>query len=169
MKIAIGSCNKVKVQAVCNAAEGTGCQVVSCAAQSSVSEQPIGEEETRLGAVMRAKDCLLKTDAEVGIGIEGGVFFWNDEVYLCHWGALVDRQEKLYVTNSPILLLPRHYKEDLLQGRNLDCVMHMHTGIESLGKKQGAIGYFTNNRLTREDVLTQIAKTLLGLYDFHAL
>lgn len=136
MKIAIGSCNKVKVQAVCNAVEGTVCHVVSCAAQSSVSEQPIGEEETRLGAIMRAKDSLLKTDAEVGIGIEGGVFFWNDEVYLCHRGALVDRQEKLYVTNSPILQLPRHYKADLLQGLNLDQVMHKHTGIDRSAKSK---------------------------------
>lgn len=45
--------------------------------------------------------------------------------------------------------------------------MHHSTGIESLGAKEGAIGVFTQNRLNREQVLTQMVQALLGQYYYY--
>lgn len=55
----------------------------------------------------------------------------------------------------------------LLDGKNLEDIMHHSTGIESLGAKEGAIGVFTQNRLNREQVLTQIVKALIGQYYYY--
>lgn len=38
--------------------------------------------------------------------------------------------------------------------------MHGSTGIQNLGAKEGSIRMFTENRLNREQVLTQIVKVL---------
>ena len=67
MKIAIGTTNKAKTEAV---------EVIvrkyfedplftHVKAASEVSDQPISNEETRLGAMNRAKNALILTDAEL--------------------------------------------------------------------------------------------------------
>ena len=165
--IVVGSTNPLKIQAVKNAVGNVEINVIGCSASSSVSSQPLSDEETRQGAINRAKDSLNKTNAELGIGLETGVFFLNDNVYLCNWGALVDRNENIYVTNGPIILLPNEYRKELLAGQNLEEIMHHSTGIASLGTKQGAIGIFTQNRLTREQVLTEVVKVLLAQYHYY--
>lgn len=101
--IVVGSTNVLKIQAVKNAAGHDGVNVFGYSASSNVRTQPLSEEETRQGAVNRAKDSLNKTQAELGIGLEAGIFFLNDLIYLCHWGALVDRNENVYITNGPII------------------------------------------------------------------
>lgn len=127
----------------------------------------MSDEETLRGAINRAKDCLEKTDSSIAIGLEAGIVLLQDQVYLCHWGALVDRNQNTYFTNGPLILLPAGFRKQLLEGKNLEDLMHHSTGIESLGMKEGAIGVFTHNRLNREQVLTQMVKALLGQYDYY--
>ncbi len=165
----MGSTNPLKIQSVKNAAGNIGINVIGHSAPSNVRTQPLSEEETRTGAVNRAKNSLRGTKAELGIGLEAGVFFLNDQVYLCHWGALVDRNDRVFLTNGPIILLPNEYREKLIAGQSLEEIMHHSTGIESLGKKEGAIGIFTENRLNREQVLTEIARVLLAQYSYYHL
>ena len=131
--------------------------------------QPLSEEETRQGAINRAKDSLKRTQAQLGIGLEAGIFFLNDKVYLCHWGAIVDRNENVYITNGPVILLPTAYSQELLAGQNLEDIVHRSTGIQNLGAQEGAIGIFTRGRLTREQVLTEVVKVLLGQYGYYLL
>lgn len=166
-KIAIGSTNPVKIQAVKNATHDEEIELLSCSALSGVHPQPLSDEETLRGAVNRAKDCLEKTGASLGIGLEAGVVIKENQVYLCHWGALVDRNQNTYFTNGPLILLPAEYLKPLLDGQNLEDIMHHSTGIESLGAKEGAIGVFTQNRLNREQVLTQMVKVLIGEYYYY--
>ena len=166
-KIAIGSTNPVKVQAVKNALNDETIHIVPYAALSKVRPQPLSDEETLQGAINRAKDCLEKTDAPLAIGLEAGIVFLQNQVYLCHWGAIVDRNQNIYFTNGPLILLPTDYRQALLNGQNLEDLMHHSTGIKSLGAKEGAIGIFTQNRLNREQVLTQIVKALVGQYSYY--
>ena len=167
--VAIGSTNPIKVKAVKNAFAGEDVNIVSCSASSNVRPQPLSNEETLQGAVNRAKDCLEKTDAQFAFGLEAGVTFLQGQVYLCHWGALVDRQGGVYFTNGPIILLPSSYEELLVAGQSLEEIMHSSTGIQDLGKKEGSIGIYTQGRLNREQVLTQITQVLLGQYCSYAL
>ena len=162
--VAIGSTNPIKIQAVKNVLNHDHIRIVSCLAVSHVRPQPLSDEETKQGAINRAKDCLEKTQASLAIGLEAGIVFLSAECYLCHWGALVDRKQNVYSTNGPLILLPKHYRELLLNGQNLEEIMHHSTGIQKLGAKQGAIGVFTDNRLDREQVLTHMVKVLVGQY-----
>lgn len=164
MIVAVGSTNRVKIEAVAQGLEGEAITLISHPAASQVRDQPISDEETLQGAINRAKDCLSKTQAIVAFGLEGGIVFMNDHVYLCHWGALVDRNDNLLFSNSPLLRLPDEYREGLLNGQDLDAIMANHTGIANIGKKEGAMGYFTQNRLTRSQVLAQTVKILFGQY-----
>lgn len=166
-EIAIGSTNRVKIQAVKNALNNESIQVIPCSALSNVRPQPLSDEETLQGAINRAKDCLEKTDSALAIGLEAGIAFLHDQTYLCHWGAIIDRNLNTYFTNGPLILLPDVYKEPLLDGENLEDIMHRSTGIASLGTKEGAIGVFTQNLLNREQVLTQITKALVGQYNYY--
>lgn len=166
-KIAIGSTNPVKVQAVKNAIHNEEIEILPYSALSGVRLQPLSDEETLQGAVNRAKNCLEKTDASLGIGLEAGIVIQEHLVYLCHWGALVNRNQNTYFTNGPLILLPVEYRQPLLDGKNLEDIMHQSTGIENLGAKEGAIGVFTQNRLNREQVLTQMVKALVGQYHYY--
>lgn len=165
--VAVGSTNRIKIQAAKNVLEHENIQVISCSAVSNVRPQPLSDEETLQGAINRAKDCLEKTNASHAIGLEGGVVFIHDHPYLCHWGAIVDRNLNIYFTNAPLIVLPKDYRDALLAGRDLDEIMHQSTGIAGLGAKEGAIGVFTQNRLNREQVLTQMVKALIGQYCYY--
>ncbi len=166
-EIAIGSNNPVKIQAVKNALDNDSIQLIPCSALSKVRPQPLSDEETLQGAINRAKDCLEKTKTSVAIGLEAGVIFLQDQVYLCHWGAIVDQNQNTYFTNGPLILLLSEYRKALEEGKNLEDIMHHSTGIESLGTKEGAIGVFTQNCLNREQMLTQIVKVLIGQYRYY--
>lgn len=165
--IVIGSTNPLKIKAVKNVVEPNGIRVVSYSASSGVSSQPMSEKDTRQGAINRAEDSLNNTNAEIGIGLEAGIVFLDDKVYLTHWGALVDRCGNRYISNAPIILLPSEYKKSLLAGKNLEEIMHRSTGIENLGRKEGAVGIFTDNQLTREQVSTDLVKVLLAQYQHY--
>ncbi len=166
-EIAIGSTNPIKIQAVKNAIDNEKVRVVPCSATSKVRSQPLSDEETRQGAINRAKDCLEKTESALGIGLEAGIALLEGKVYLCHWGAIVDRNQNVYCSNGPLILLPKEFEKLLLDGQCLEDIMHRAKGIEHLGTKEGAIGVFTQNRLNREQVLTQIVKALIGQYHYY--
>lgn len=161
--VAIGSKNPIKVKAVENGI-GKDFNVIPCEAISNVRHQPLSEEETLQGAIYRAKDSLKKTIASLGIGLEAGISIKNGIVYLCHWGAIVDREGRIYNTNGPQLMLPDEFLDPLQNGESLEDIMHRTTGIHKLGQKAGAIGIFTQNRLDREQVLTYMVKALMGQY-----
>ncbi|MCK4934281.1 MAG: DUF84 family protein [Simkaniaceae bacterium] len=165
--LVVGSTNPIKIQAAKNALGDTDMDVIGCPASSGARPQPLSEEETRQGAINRAKDCLLKTDADFGIGLEAGIFFLNDNIYLCHWGALVDRNENVYISNSPLILLPNEYRKPLLAGQNLGEIMHHSIGIQDLEAKEGAIGIFTENRLNCEQLLTEVVTVLLAQHHYY--
>jgi inosine/xanthosine triphosphatase len=166
IKIAIGSTNPVKIQAVKNVLDASS-EIIPCSVQSHVRPQPLSDEETLQGAINRAKNCLEQTESNLAIGLEAGVVLLQNQVYLCHWGAIVDRKQNVYFTNGPLILLPLEYRKALWEGKNLEDIMHQSTGIQCLGAKEGAIGIFTENRLNREQVLTQMVKALIGQYQYY--
>lgn len=166
-EIAIGSTNPIKIQAVKNALENENIRVVPCSAVSNVRPQPLSDEETLQGAINRAADCLEKTNADLAIGLEGGAILFQNQVYLCHWGAFVDRNHNTYFTNGPLILLPAEFREALWEGEILEDIMHHYIGIKGLGSKGGAVGIFTQNYLSREQMMTQIVKVLISQYRYY--
>lgn len=92
IKIAVGTSNKSKIQAVVDALkkcnfitthhdqEQPQFEVVGVSGvDSNVSSQPFSASETRIGALNRARGALEKCrDAEFGIGLEGGIELVED-------------------------------------------------------------------------------------------
>ena len=78
LRVAVGSCNPVKVEAVrraFTAAFGSDRAIVVNAfdVASGVADQPFGSEETRRGASNRAKTAAAIEGHHFGVGLEGGV------------------------------------------------------------------------------------------------
>ncbi|GIN88146.1 NTPase [Heyndrickxia sporothermodurans] len=168
MKIALGSTNPAKVQAVIEAFNkiDRDVSVISTQVSSEVNEQPFSDEETIKGAINRAKNAIKKENAEIGIGLEGGVTESPYGLTVCNWGALVDREKPPIIAGGARFLLPEEIAIRLRNGEELGPVMDGYVKRKNISKKEGAIGIFTNDYITREDMFLHIMTILLGQYDY---
>ncbi|CQR48172.1 Non-canonical purine NTP phosphatase [Paraliobacillus sp. PM-2] len=164
MDIIIGSQNPAKVQAVKTVFQDA--KVIGMNVSSDVSSQPFSEEETLLGAKNRAKHAISSGDASIGIGLEGGVATYNSQLFLINWGALVDQTGEMYVASGARIPLPEEIGVELKKGYELGDVMEQYAHKQDVRKKEGAIGIFTNDLISRADMFTHIMYLLKGQYEF---
>ncbi|MDH5164005.1 DUF84 family protein [Heyndrickxia oleronia] len=167
MKIAIGSVNPAKVKAVEEAFKEQDIDVIvtPMSVPSEVSNQPFSDEETIQGAVNRAKNCLLEENIEIGIGLEGGVVETPFGLFVCNWGALVVKGESPIIAGGARIRLPEDVAERLRKGEELGPVMEDVSKVRNVSKKEGAIGIFTNNVITRDEMFTHVMKILIGQFN----
>ncbi|WP_324663146.1 inosine/xanthosine triphosphatase [Haloarcula sediminis] len=161
MYVAIGSENPVKVTAVervCAEAETTALGV-----DSGVPEQPRGRAETVRGATNRAEAALSATDADYGVGIEGGVAERDTPagLWLIMWAAVTDGTTTHFGA-GPSIRLPDPVAERLRDGEELGPVLDDELGREELGRQEGAIGVYTAGRVSRTDALTDAVAGAFG-------
>ncbi|MES9683569.1 inosine/xanthosine triphosphatase [Bacillus sp. AFS001701] len=163
MKIIIGSLNPTKVGAVkkvFNQYKVEGLNV-----PSNVSNQPLTDQETMQGAINRAHNARVAGESEIGIGLEGGVIIENDRLFLCNWGALVYENEVILASGAKILL-PSEFINELRNGTELAVLMERYTNEKDIRSKEGAVGVFTNGRITRTEIFKHICELLFGQYEF---
>jgi len=166
--IAIGSINPAKVSAVRNVFEMMEkAEFAPAAVPSGVNEQPFSDEETITGAVNRSKAVLKLKNADIGIGLEGGVTETPHGMFLCNWGALTVKGGGTYVAGGARIPLPEEIAVRLRGGEELGPVMEDFAQKENVREKEGAVGIFTNGLVTRGEMFTHIAKLLLGQYLYH--
>ncbi|HCV5447664.1 TPA: inosine/xanthosine triphosphatase [Shigella sonnei] len=142
--------NPAKIQAILQAfheifGEGS-CHIASVAVESGVPEQPFGSEETRAGArnrVANARRLLPEAD------------FW----------VVIENTSQRGEARSATLPLPAVILQKVREGEALGPVMSRYTGIDEIGRKEGAIGVFTAGKLTRASVYHQAV--ILALSPFH--
>nr|AMJ34550.1 TIGR00258: inosine/xanthosine triphosphatase [uncultured bacterium] len=149
--------NPAKIQAILQAFDeifGEGsCHIESVAVESGVPEQPFGSEETRAGARNRVANArLAQQNADFWVAIEAGI----DDDSTFSW---------VVIESSATLPLPDVILEQVRAGEALGPVMSQYTGIDQIGRKEGAIGVFTGGRLTRSSVYHQAV--VLALSPFH--
>lgn len=163
IKIAVGSKNVVKVEAVRNVFTRISkkVEVFGFDTRSKVSEQPIGSE-TIQGAINRARaswECASKEgiECDYSVGIEAGLV-WNEilkdylDVQYC---AVLDEKGKITVGHGSGFIYPRSMIEEVHAGKTMGEVFESFTGIDAIGSKMGAIGYLTDLRLTRTELTEQ--------------
>ncbi len=163
--ISVGSENPVKIAAV--KAVVLLCwpraSLVSAQSASSVAEQPWGDEETRRGAVNRARSALMSLpDAQLGVGLEGGLMRSEFGVLTCAWCAVVDRMGRMGLGGGVNLLLPDVVARRVLAGEELGPAMDALSGIPDSKKKMGAVGILTNGLIDRQTAYEQIVKLALA-------
>ncbi len=164
MKMYIGSMNPAKIKAVKNAFPEA--EVVEIDVASKVSLQPFSDEETMEGAVNRARECASLNPDSVGIGLEGGVMELNGELFLCNWGALINEKGHTFLASGARIPLPEEVAAQLEKGIELGEVMDEYSQRKDVRKKEGAVGIFTNELVSREEMFTHVMKLLKGQYQF---
>lgn len=161
MKISVGSLNPAKINAV-KASSPEGSTLVSADVPSEVSDQPFSDEETLQGAINRAKKAREDQNATIGIGLEGGVMWMGDRLYLCNWGALVTDENKVYTAGGARIPLPQIVVDGLNEGLELGDVMDRYAKETGIRYQKGAIGLLTDGAVTRVDMFTQVTKLLFS-------
>ena len=124
--------------------------VVGVHAVSGVPDQPWGDEETIRGARTRAMAAREATDADVGIGIEGGVVDEGDVVRTCAWAVAVHRSGIEGVGGSLSLALPREVALLVRSGTELGLAMDAFAGTHNVKQGVGAVGVLTGGLVTRQ-------------------
>lgn len=154
MIVAAGTTNPAKLKPV-QAVFGQvfmGAQVTGLSVPSGVREQPIGEEETFLGAINRAQAALAGVPgAAWGVGLEGGVRFDLRGCWLFGAVAVVGGA-RLEVGRTAELKLPPQVAARIGAGEELGPVMDALTGEQNTKQKAGTVGFLTNGLLSRADV-----------------
>jgi len=157
--------NPAKIQAILRAfaeifGEGS-CHIESVNVESGVPEQPIGSEETRAGARNRVANARqARPQADFWVAIEAGI----DEGSTFSW-VVIESAHQRGEARSATLPLPAIILDKVREGEALGPVMSKYTGIDEIGRKEGAIGVFTAGALTRSSVYHQAV--ILALSPFH--
>lgn len=157
--------NPAKIKAILHAfseifGEGS-CHIAAISVESGVPEQPFGNEETRAGARNRIANARkIRPDANFWVAIEAGI----DEGSTFSWVVIEDHHQR-GEARSATLPLPEVILQEVRAGEALGPVMSRYTGIDEVGRKEGAIGVFTAGKLTRTSVYHQAV--LLALSPFH--
>lgn len=156
--IAVGSTNPAKVEAVRRVAAQAfpGASVHAREVPSGVRPQPVGEAETRRGALSRARAALARTGADLGVGCEGGVALLRAPgaargglPFLTNWAAVVGRDGRVGLGRGPGLMLPPLFRERLPGGGELGPLIDGLSGTPDSRTESGAIGWLTRGLVDR--------------------
>ncbi|KAJ3066308.1 hypothetical protein HDU98_010389 [Podochytrium sp. JEL0797] len=142
MLVAVGTENRAKLSAVSQALATlfpgqTDIVVKGVAVASGVSDQPMSDDETIIGATNRANRAFAAVEnADFGIGVEGGIHKIGEKFFDGGWVVVVDRQGKTGIGCSARYELSNKIMDLVLKGDELGVVMDKLTGQADV--KQGA-------------------------------
>ena len=154
-KIIIASKNPVKINAVKMAFQKVFPEELFVfegnSIPSNVSDQPIGNEETMLGASNRAKNAMsLFSDADYWVGIEGGVEKTERGMESFSW-VFIKSKEIEGKAKGNIFFLPKKVEELIDQGKELGDADDIVFGDSNSKQKNGSVGILTGDIITRTD------------------
>ncbi len=151
-RIAVGSANPVKLAAVAAVVRrvAPAALVRGVAVGSGVPDQPFGDDETQRGAATRAAAARAALDADIGVGLEGGVVDGPDGMRSCAWAAVALRDGRTFVGGSLAMPLPPRVAELVRRGVELGHAMDQLTGADNTKHGAGAVGILTNGLIDRQ-------------------
>ncbi|MCD8509981.1 MAG: DUF84 family protein [Bacillus sp. (in: Bacteria)] len=165
-KVYVGSMNPAKVNAVKNVLQQDAV-VIPLDVPSSVSSQPMSDKETKEGAINRAMYIIEQEQAEVALGLEGGIITEeHDTMLLCNWGALVTKEKNVYTAGGARIYLPVDIAEEIRSGMELGKVIDKWAGRNDIRKKEGTIGVLTNGFVDRTEMFQHVVNLLVGQWKF---
>ncbi len=166
MYVAIGSTNPTKTRAVENVLREVYTDIEFSAQEvpSGVPVQPIGNEETRRGALNRARAVLEATGADWGVGLEGGIVQTELGTMTTAWCVIVDRAGRVGVGGAANMLLPEPVVQRVLSGIELGEAMNEYASVEDVKRKMGAIGILTRGLIDRQGAYECIVKLSLARF-----
>lgn len=164
MRVVVGSTNPTKTRAVENVLRVLfqEVSVMGLDVPSGIAAQPIGDQETRLGALNRARAALEQTNAEWGFGLEGGIVETEFGMMTNAWCAVVTRDGRMGVGGSANMLLPDQVAARVRAGVELGDAMDEYANVKDVKRGKGAIGILTNGLLDRQGAYEYITKLALA-------
>ena len=152
--IVCGSTNPAKVEPVRHvfASLEPTLEVAGVNVPSGVPDQPIGWDETALGARTRARNALAQPGARYGIGLEGGVLTNADGAWLVSIAAIARSDGLEGLACGGMLQLPPSVAVRVQAGEELGHVIDHLAGETGTKTRGGAIGFLTNGRYSRREM-----------------
>jgi len=159
LRVRIGTDNPLKVEAVRKVLSKVYTKVDASGVkvETGVPPEP-KEDEVIRGAMNRASAAI--GDADLGVGIEAGLL-WDDAV---HWYfdvqycAIVDSSGMATIGHGPGFWYPPQVMEQVDKGKTVNEAMKKLTGIDSIGRQMGAVGYLSKGLIDRAS-LTEMSVT----------
>ncbi len=155
---AVGSTNPAKLEAVGRALArlAPACSVQAVLVPIALAAQPIGDRQTREGAIARAGAALAASGAEVAFGLEGGVIFEADAPWLVSWVAVVDRDGRRGEASGLRMPLPASATTRLRSGVELGDIIDTLFDTTASKRQTGAIGLLTEGFVSRADAFADL-------------
>lgn len=159
LRVAVGSTNRVKVDAVRNVfSQAFGLvEVVGVEPEHGVEKQPV-DDRVLDGALRRAKSAMAKGGFDYGVGIEAGIV--EDRIMGRHidvqYCAIVDSSGRVTVGHGPGFEYPPAVTRAALEGTPVGETMSAVAGVENIGRASGSIGYLSDGLINRTS-LSEIA------------
>ena len=163
--VAVGSTNPVKVAATRAVMDLvlSEVRVEGVAVASQVADQPFGDEETIRGAITRARAALDALEADLGVGIEGGVVEGaSGEMRTCAWAAIVAADGRTGVGGSLAMQLPASVAQSIREGLELGHAMDRLVGESNTKHGKGAVGILTAGLVDRQRAYEVLVTYALG-------
>lgn len=160
MKVVVASKNPVKVNATRKAFASSmpheEITVVPVSVASGVSDQPVSDAETRMGARNRSENARhALPEAEYWVGLEGGIEIVDGRLMAFAWMAIAHRGGRFSDARSATLPLPPAVRELLDQGIELGDANDQVFDTVNSKQQGGAYGLLTNGLYTRESIYCQ--------------
>lgn len=153
MKVAVGSMNPVKVNAVKEAFEklfpDKKWEVIGVDVKSGVSDQPMSDEESIKGARSRAKKAIKKLDAHFGVGLEGGLHKIRKHWFDCGWIVVVNKKGEEGIGSSIRIQMSKKMMKLVFSGKELGEVSDILFNKVNSKQAEGHFGIMTKNLITR--------------------
>lgn len=150
--VVVGSGNPVKLAAAraVVTAYFADTRVTPKTVASGVPDQPLGDEQTIAGARERAKRAREAEDADLGVGLEGGVVDGPDGMRTCAWCVVVHRDGREGVGGSLAMPLPDGVAALIRGGEELGYAMDKFANERGTKHGKGAVGILTAGRIDRQ-------------------
>lgn len=152
ISVAVGSFNPVKINAVRGAfvRQWPNAAVSGIEVDTGVSAMPMSDEECLSGARNRAKMARESSNADFGVGLEGGVNQEATGLMLLGWVVIVHRDGTESVSCTAKIPLPKMLADRILAGEELGPVMDDVLKVTGTAKKGGASGALTASLVMRQ-------------------
>jgi inosine/xanthosine triphosphatase len=155
-KVIVGSANPVKLETTKEAFQKTfpeeEFEFLTFSAPSLVSDQPMGQPETKQGATNRAEACKLEyPNADYFVGLEGGLEKIEGEYWAFAWMCVLGKADTRGFGRTGSFLLPPKVSELIDQGKELGTATDIAFNETNSKHKGGTIGVLTNENITRKD------------------
>lgn len=150
--VAVGSANPVKVAAASAVIRAyfAEASVTPRPVPSGVPDQPFGDAQTIAGARERARRAREAADADLGVGLEGGVVDGPDGMRTCAWCVVVHRDGREGVGGSLAMPLPDGVAALIRAGEELGYAMDRFANERGTKHGKGAVGILTAGKIDRQ-------------------